>query len=126
MLQLQRTLQCSTSLSLGHLTTGPSWPSMPSQERCNRPEYFYLAADSLPEPAKYSVGKVPRASRLSAVPVASRPHLPAVPTARLQYSTRTDVLQGGTGGNSSPVLKHGDSLLALVEILPETEHAKEY
>src|SRR5215831_19822269 len=100
MLQLQRTLHCSTSVSLGHLTTGPSWPSMPSQERWNRPEYFYLAAGALPEPARYSVGKVPHASRLSAVSVASRPHLPAVPIARVQESTRTNVRQGGTGGNS--------------------------
>src|SRR5215469_1777289 len=95
MLQLQRTLHGSTSVSLGYLTTSPSWPSMPSQERCNRPEYFYLAADALPETAKYSVGKVPRASRLSAVSVASRPHLKASPTARLQYGTRTGVRQGG-------------------------------
>lgn len=87
MLQLQRTLHGSTSVSPGCLTTSPSWPSMPGQERWNRPEYFYLAADALPEPAKYSVGKVPRASRLSAVSVASRPHLPAVPIALLEYTT---------------------------------------
>jgi hypothetical protein len=34
MLQLHRTLHCSTSVSLGHLTIGPFWPSMPSQKRC--------------------------------------------------------------------------------------------
>jgi hypothetical protein len=45
MLQLQRTLHGSTSVSPGYLTNSPSWPSMPSQERWNRPEYFYLAAD---------------------------------------------------------------------------------
>ena len=33
MLQLHRTLHPSTSVSLGPLTTAPSWPSMPNQER---------------------------------------------------------------------------------------------
>ena len=33
MLQLHRTLHPSTSGSPGHLTTAPSWPSMPNQER---------------------------------------------------------------------------------------------
>jgi len=33
MLQLHRPLHCSATVQLGHLTTGPSSPSMPSKER---------------------------------------------------------------------------------------------
>ena len=46
MLQLHRTLHCSTSVSLGALTTRPSLPSMPSKERYSR--YAGDAFDRLP------------------------------------------------------------------------------
>ena len=61
MLQLHRTLHCSTSVSLGHLTTGPSWrleadEPLAGQERCS-------TVNMLPGPRmlwerQCSVGKV--------------------------------------------------------------------
>ena len=82
MLQLHRTLHCSTSVSLGHLTTAPFWPSMPSQKRCSTVNI--LPGSGLPAGTpKVQLEKFTRASRLSAVSVASRLHLPAVPTARV-------------------------------------------
>lgn len=47
MLRLHRTLHSSTSVSLGHLTTGPSLPSMPCKERS---PYAGNAFDCFPAP----------------------------------------------------------------------------
>jgi hypothetical protein len=60
-------------------------------------------------------------SRMSAMLVASRPHLSAVPTARLDYSTYVLFCQALRAA-SSPGLKSGDSLLALVEDMQTIFH----
>ena len=49
MLQLHRPLHYSATMQLGHLTTGPSLPSMPSKERFSR--YASNAFDCLPAEA---------------------------------------------------------------------------
>lgn len=90
MLQLRRTLHGSTSLSLGHLTTGPFLPSMPSKKRCSTENVLPIGGFSDGTPS-VQLERSTRASCMSATLVTSRPHLSAVPTARLEYST------GGTG-----------------------------
>ena len=62
MLQLHRTLHCSTSVSLGHLTTGPSWPLVADEPLAGQERGSTV--NMLPGPrmlcrnAKCSVGKV--------------------------------------------------------------------
>ena len=104
MLQLRRPIHLSIHAA-GHLTTALSWPSMPSQERCSTVNTFTRASDSLPEPPSVQLERCDRASRMSAMLVASRPHLSAVPIARLQCSTCVLVCQAKGGGASS----HGSS-----------------
>ena len=91
MLPLHRPLHGSATMQLGHLTTGPSLPSMPSKERFSR--YAGNAFDCLPAEAvpvasplypppspRPMVGWLPCVEAvLSPLPLACLPDLRGVP-----------------------------------------------
>ena len=91
MLQLHRPLHYSALMQLGHLTTGPSLPSMPSKERFSR--YAGNAFDCLPAEAvpvasplypptspHPMLGRLPCVEAvLSPLPLAYLPNLRGVP-----------------------------------------------
>ena len=88
LLQLRRPIHCSPSVALGQLTTGPSWlvamdKPLARQERYDRNTFTRQRILCRNQPS-IQLERFDRASRLSAVSVTSRPHQPAVPTARLQ------------------------------------------
>jgi hypothetical protein len=111
MLQLHRLIHCLASVHLGHLTPGPSWPSVPSQERSLGVALKPVCLPTKREPSLPTLSSVyahplfpdrtqhpvQRGLLASTVSLAYR-RLRTVPAAsaqaRLKYSTQQPEIQG--------------------------------
>jgi hypothetical protein len=110
MLQLHRPLHSSTSLSLGRLTTAPSWfleadEPLANQERSIDRNTFTRQRLSLSEPARYSIGKVPiPCAKAVSLPTERHPNRPLseVPTRLVTYSLSSEENRKSEGGALLP------------------------